>query len=114
MRLPWRFFDYYNLLAMGTVLVMGTFCYLRLYSRRCLMRYLQTARVIIRGAMYWLFAYLAVSLILKFDPPISRLFMAASFVCLLVVMLAWRMILFKILHVGILSINLRQRVLFVG
>ena len=108
------FYDYFNLLAMGTVLLLATFGYLRLYSRRCLMRYLQTARVIIRGAMFWLFAYLAVSLILKFDPPISRLFMAASFVCLLGAMLAWRIVLFKILHLGFLAINLRQRVLFVG
>jgi hypothetical protein len=38
------FFDYFNLLVMGTVFLLATFGYLRLYSQRCLMRYLQTAR----------------------------------------------------------------------
>jgi FlaA1/EpsC-like NDP-sugar epimerase len=70
--------------------------------------------VIVRGAVFWLFAYLAVSLILNFDPPISRLFMVSSFVCLLGAMLAWRIIFFRIIHWEFLAINLRQRVLFVG
>lgn len=108
------FFDYFNVLAMGTVFLLATFGYLHLYSRRCLMRYLQTVRVIFRGVIFWLFAYLAVSVILKFDPPISRLFMVFSFAFLLGAMLAWRIILFKIIHWEALAINLRQRVLFVG
>jgi exopolysaccharide biosynthesis polyprenyl glycosylphosphotransferase len=108
------FFDYFNLLVMGTFFLLATYGYLRLYDRRCLMRYFQTASVILRGAVFWLFAYLAVSLILKFDPPISRLFMVSAFVCLLGAMLAWRIILFKIIHWELLKINLRQRVLFVG
>jgi exopolysaccharide biosynthesis polyprenyl glycosylphosphotransferase len=108
------FFNYINLMIMGTVFLLATFGYLRLYSRRCLMRYLQTGRVVVQGAIFWLFAYLAVSLILKFDPPISRMFMVSSFACLLGAMLAWRMILFKIIHWEVLAINLRQRVLFVG
>jgi len=108
------FFDYFNLLVMGTVFLLATFGYLRLYSQRCLMRYLQTASVIVRGAVFWLFAYLAVSLILNFVPPISRMFMVSSFVCLLGAMLAWRIIFFRIIHWEFLKINLRQRVLFVG
>jgi exopolysaccharide biosynthesis polyprenyl glycosylphosphotransferase len=108
------FFDYINLMIMGTVFLLATFGYLRLYSRRCLMRYLQTGRVIVQGAIFWLFAYLAVSLILRFDPPISRMFMLSSFACLVAAMLAWRLILFKIIHWEVLAINLRQRVLFVG
>jgi exopolysaccharide biosynthesis polyprenyl glycosylphosphotransferase len=108
------FFDYFNLLGMGTVFLLGTFGYLRLYSQHCLMRYLRTLRVIVEGAIFWLFAYLAVSLILKFDPPISRLFMLTSFVCVLGGMLAWRGVFLKTMHLEFFAINLRQRVLFVG
>src|SRR5271156_4468106 len=39
------FSEYFNLLVMGTVFLLGTFAYLRLYSRRCLMRYLRAGRV---------------------------------------------------------------------
>jgi exopolysaccharide biosynthesis polyprenyl glycosylphosphotransferase len=78
------------------------------------MRYLRTVRVIIQGTISWLFAYLAVSLILKFDPPISRMFMLSSFVCVLVAMLVWRFIFFEIMQLEFFANNLRQRVLFVG
>jgi FlaA1/EpsC-like NDP-sugar epimerase len=108
------FFDYFYLLIMGTAFLLGTFVYLQLYDRRCLMQYPQTATLVVKGAVFWLFEYLAVSLILKFDPPISRLFMVSSFVCLLSAMLAWRRIFFKIIHWEVLATNLRQRVLFVG
>jgi len=108
------FFDYDRLLIMGTVFLLGTFGYMRLYSQRCLMRYLRTARVVVQGTIFWLFTYLAVNLILKFDPPISRLFMLTSFACTLSAILAWRFIFFKIMHWEFLAINFRQRVLFVG
>lgn len=108
------FADYVNLLIMGTVFLLGTFAYLRLYSRHCFLRYLRTARVIVQGTIFWLFAYLAVSLILKFDPPISRAFMLISFVLVLGGMLAWRIVFFKLMSWEFFAINLRQRVLFVG
>jgi exopolysaccharide biosynthesis polyprenyl glycosylphosphotransferase len=120
--IPWSFdikvlptfFDYFNLLVMGTVFLLGTFGYLRLYSRHCFIRYLRTAGVLVQGTVFWLFAYLAVSLILKFDPPISRLFMLTSFVCVLDALLVWRIIFFKIMHWEIFVVDLRPRVLFVG
>jgi exopolysaccharide biosynthesis polyprenyl glycosylphosphotransferase len=108
------FFNYYRLLVMGTVFLLGTFGYMGLYSQRSFMRYLRTARVVVQGTIFWLFTYLAVSLILKFDPPISRLFMLTSFVCTLGAILAWRFIFFKIMHWEAFAINFRQRVLFVG
>jgi len=108
------FFDYFKLLAMGTVFLLATFGYLRLYSQRCFSRYLRTGRVIVQGTIFWLFAYLAVNLILKFDPPISRLFMLSSFFCVTTAMLVWRMVVFKIVHWDYLGINLRRKVLFVG
>ncbi len=108
------FFDYLNLLVVGTVFLLGTFGYLRLYNQHSFKRYLRTAKVIVQGTFFWLFAFLAVSLILKFDPPISRLFMVCSFVCVLVAMLAWRYVFFKISRWEIFAINLRQRVLFIG
>jgi|ERR1700722_1268261 len=108
------FFDYYRLLAMGTVFLLVSFGYMGLYSQRCFTRYLRTARVIVQGTIIWLFAYLAASLILKFDPPISRLFVLTSFFFTLSAILAWRITLFKIMHWEFFAINFRQRVLFVG
>jgi len=106
--------DYFNLLGMGTVFLLGTFGYLRLYNQRCFMHGQRTAWVVVQGTVFWLFAFLAVSLILKFDPPISRLFMVCSFVCVLGGLLLWRRVVFKIAHWDLFAIKFRQRVLFVG
>jgi hypothetical protein len=73
------FYDYYNLLALGTIVLLATFGYLRLYTKYRFLHFFRTAKTILQGAVFWLFAYLAVSLILKFDPPISRLFTVAAF-----------------------------------
>jgi exopolysaccharide biosynthesis polyprenyl glycosylphosphotransferase len=108
------FADYVKLMVMGTGFLLVTFIYLNLYTRSHFRFFLHTARVIVEGTVFWLFAYLAVSLILKFDPPISRLFMVTSFVCSLGAMLAWRMAYFKLTRCEAVAISFRQRVLFVG
>ena len=108
------FAEYFNLLLMGTVFLLATFSYLRLYTSHRLLRYFRAAKVVIKGAAFWFFSYLAVSLILKFEPAISRLFMVSSWVCVTVAMLTWRAVFFKMMQWEPLAAVLRQRVLFVG
>ena len=52
-----QYFDYLNLLVEGTIFLLATFGYLRLYSQHSFKRYLRTARVIVQGTFFWLFAY---------------------------------------------------------
>ena len=111
---PPGFYDYFYLLVMGTGFLVATFAYFKLYSKYRFQRYFRTARVIVQGTVLWLFAYLATSLILEFNPPISRLFMATSFSCVLAAMLLRRWLLFQLSHAEFLAGNFRQRVLFVG
>jgi exopolysaccharide biosynthesis polyprenyl glycosylphosphotransferase len=106
--------DYVGLIALGTLFLIVSFTHLGLYRRGCFLRYRRIAKVIVEGSVFWFFAYLALSLILKFDPPISRLFMASSFVCGLAAMLLWRWLFWRITRWEIFSVSLRQRVLFVG
>jgi exopolysaccharide biosynthesis polyprenyl glycosylphosphotransferase len=106
--------DYFNLLVIGTVFLLGAFGYLRLYTRQCLIRYYRTVKVIVRGTVFWMMAYLAVSLILKFEPSISRMFMLLSCVCVLGSMLLWRICFHQVMNSDFFMTNLRQRVLFVG
>jgi exopolysaccharide biosynthesis polyprenyl glycosylphosphotransferase len=107
-------FDYMRLLVIGSAFLLGTFCYLRLYNWLCFVRYLRTAKVIVKGTIIWVVAYLAICLILKFGQPISRMFMLISFGCVVFAMITWRLILFKIMHLKIFGVNFQQRILFVG
>ncbi len=106
--------DYVGLISLGTLFLIGSFAHLGLYRRGSFLRYRGIAKVIVEGSIFWFFAYMAVSLILKFDPPISRLFMACSFVCVLAGMLLWRLLFSRMTRWELFSLNLRQRVLFVG
>jgi exopolysaccharide biosynthesis polyprenyl glycosylphosphotransferase len=78
------------------------------------MRFFRSAKVIVKGTLFWLFAFLASSLILKLYPGISRLFMVAACGSVMFLMLLWRMLLFKLVQWDFFAVNLRQRVLFVG
>jgi exopolysaccharide biosynthesis polyprenyl glycosylphosphotransferase len=111
---PPSYYAYFYLLLVGTAFLLATFAYLRLYSKHRFMRFFRTAKTVLQGTVFWLFAYLAVSLILKFDPPISRLFTLSAFGCVLVAMLLWRGLLFRLSHRECFAAQLRQRVLFVG
>ncbi len=108
------FHHYVRLIAIGTMFLLSTFAFLRLYSSRNLLRYRDVAMVILKGTTFWLFAYLGLSLELKFNPPISRLYVVSSYVVCIGFLLVWRAIYYRLLRVECIARNFRQRILFVG
>lgn len=105
---------YAGLIAVGAVFLLGSFLYNRLYDRRNLLRYRQVALLVTRSATFWLFAYLGVALVVRFQPAISRIYVACSFLSVLAFVLGWRWLLQRLLESGPVAGSLRQRVLFVG
>jgi exopolysaccharide biosynthesis polyprenyl glycosylphosphotransferase len=81
---------YLPLLLVGVALLIGAFAQFGLYDTRLLLRRYQSLNAILKGSAFWLVTYLGISLVLKFDPPISRLFVVIAFVCVLVLLYAWR------------------------
>jgi FlaA1/EpsC-like NDP-sugar epimerase len=59
-------------------------------------------------------AYVSLSLVLKFDPPISRLFVLIAFGCVLAVMFAWRSFFYFLLTRPAWRERIRQRVAVLG
>lgn len=105
---------YLPLLLMGVALLIAAFNQFGLYDSRLLLRRYQSLNAILKGAGFWLVAYLGVSLVLKFDPPISRLFVVIAFVCVVVLLYAWRSIVYGIVTRPALLIRLRRRAVLVG
>jgi exopolysaccharide biosynthesis polyprenyl glycosylphosphotransferase len=85
-----RYSRYLPLLLVGTAFLVATFAQLELYSERLLLRRLQAMSLVARGTIYWLAIFLSLSLVLKFDPPISRLFVVCAVPAVLAFMFAWR------------------------
>ncbi len=105
---------YLPLLLLGVGLLIVSFAQLGLYDTRLLLRRYQSLNVILKGAALWLVAYLGVSLVLKFDPPISRLFVLVAFVCVVATLGVWRSLAYRVISRGALVGKLRRRVALLG
>jgi exopolysaccharide biosynthesis polyprenyl glycosylphosphotransferase len=109
-----RLRDYLPLLFLGTAFLVGAFAHLNLYDERLLLRRYQALNIILKGTAFWLFAYLGVSLVLKFSPPISRLFVVFACAGVLVLLYAWRNLFYALLVSSRLRNRIQQRVALLG
>ena len=108
------FHRYLPLLLAGVALLLGSFAQFGLYDPRLLLRRYQSLNAILKGAAFWLVAYLGISLVLKFDPPISRLFVVIAFVCVVAFLYAWRACAYALAIRSPLLARLRRRVVLLG
>jgi exopolysaccharide biosynthesis polyprenyl glycosylphosphotransferase len=108
------FARYLPLLFAGVALLVGTFAQFGLYDSRLLLRRYQSLNAILKAAGFWLLAYLGVWLLLKLDPPISRLFAIIAFGCVVVFLSAWRTLAYVVVVRGPLLARLRRRAALLG
>lgn len=108
------FAQYLPLLLVGVALLLGAFAQFGLYDTRLLLRRYQSLNAILKGTAFWLVAYLGISLALKFDPPISRLFVVMAFVCVIALLYAWRALSYAIVSRSTMVTRLRRRTVLLG
>lgn len=106
--------DYIGHIILGVCLMMGVLVNFHLYSRENLLSYTNTLHILFKSSFVWVMIYLALTLMLKFDPPISRIFCAVGLVLMLILMPLWRALLWRLLSREEHSCSLRQRALVVG
>jgi len=106
--------EYLRLIALGAVFLFVTFLWTDVYTPQNLLKLRKVLGKIIKGTVFWLFAYLSVSLVLKFTPAISRIYMISSFVSVTALLMIWRAVLHRILCFESFASDLRQNMLIVG
>jgi exopolysaccharide biosynthesis polyprenyl glycosylphosphotransferase len=109
-----QFANYLPLLLVGVALLIGAFAQFGLYDARLVLRRYQSLNAILKGSAFWLVTYLGVSLVLRFDPPISRLFVIEAFVCTVVLLFTWRSAAYAAVAGGSLIAQLRRRAILLG
>jgi exopolysaccharide biosynthesis polyprenyl glycosylphosphotransferase len=109
-----RYADYLPLLLLGTAFLIAAYAQLNLYEERLLLRKFQALNLIIKGTTFWLAAYLSLSLVLKFQPPISRWFVVLAYLITLALMFAWRSAAYAFFARPALVSRLRQRIAILG
>ncbi len=106
--------DFLPLLLLGTVFFLAAFVHLNLYDERLLLRRYQALNIILKGTAFWFFAYLGVSLVLKFQPPISRLFVVFACVAALLLLYLWRSVFYAIVAAPRWRERIQQRAAVLG
>jgi len=105
---------YLPLLVIGTVFFVITFGYLKVYDARLLLRPHRAYTLFAKAAFFWFCLFLGLSLALKFEPAISRLFVATSCVTTLLCVSAWRSLFNFWLGRSAHRDRIMQRVVIVG
>jgi len=109
-----RFGNYLPLLLVGVGFLVGAFAQQGLYDGRMLLRKQHSLNLLARGTVFWVVVYLAFSLVIKFDPPISRLFVVIAAVVTLVLLWLWREIFYRVITGTALLPRLQRRVALLG
>jgi len=107
--------DYLPLLAIGASLLILTFIYFNLYDASSILRKLHSYSLIIKGLSFWGIAFLGITLALKFEPPISRLFTLYAYLLSVLFMFCWRSMFYNtVMKSKVIMDALRDRAVIVG
>jgi exopolysaccharide biosynthesis polyprenyl glycosylphosphotransferase len=109
-----RFVNYVPLLLMGVAFLIAGYAQLNLYEERLLLRKYQSLALIIKATTFWVAAYLGLALVVKFQPPISRLFAPIGYACVLALMFLWRSAFYSALIHPAWREKIRQQVAVLG
>ncbi len=109
-RLP----DYAAYIALGAVALIVMLTSFGIYERNALLRFRFVSLQSLKACFWWAMAFLSIALVLRFAPPISRLFVISAGVLTPAALLGWRWLLHRYLARSFVAVNLRQRILFVG
>lgn len=108
------FRDYFGLICFGSMLLSGTYLTSGLYDSKTIVRFRSAILIIARAIGLWLAVYLGLSLALKFDPPISRIYAIGSALVVFIVALVWRFAVLSFIRSTGLSTRFAKRVAFLG
>src|SRR3981081_1027049 len=106
--------DYLGYIVLATVVYIGMLCYGGVYDHRNLLKVrLVTARIL-KWSVAWVGLILLASFMLKFEPPVSRVYCVMAWVSTPSILVSWRSV-FQLLLIRPSALSaLRQRVVFVG
>ena len=111
---PMTAHDYAGYIAFGALSLIFTLAYVQVYDRQKLLRLRQVVVQVTKGCLLWFVGFLSFSLMFKFQPSISRVFVTISAINALGGLLVWRWMFHRFLQRSAIAGALRQRILFVG
>lgn len=99
---------------LGSSLLVFLLANFRLHDPRNYLAVRRTFATIVKSCIIWGFGFLAIALVFKIEPAISRMYCAIGAVTSMVGLLSWRWVLYCILRRDTFAEALRQKAVFVG
>ena len=106
--------SYLGQMALGVTLMMALLIHFRTYHPARLLSFCSLAGSIVKSTTVWILAFMGISLVLKFQPGISRLYTLLGFGLITVGLLTWRVFFNRFLWKEDIARRLRERVLIIG
>ena len=106
--------SYCGHVLLGSALLIFLLANFRLHDPRNFLAIRKTFGIIVKTCMIWGVGFLALALVLKIDPPISRMYCVIGCASAMAGMLGWRWILYCVLRRESFANALRQKAVFVG
>lgn len=99
---------------LGSALLIFLLTNSRLHDPRNFLAARKTFAIIVKSCVVWGVGFLAVALVLKIEPPISRMFCAIGCAISMTGLLGWRWFLYCMMRRGSFGNALRQKTVFLG
>jgi exopolysaccharide biosynthesis polyprenyl glycosylphosphotransferase len=106
--------SYCGHVLLGGTLLIFLLANFRLHDPRNFLAIRKTFVIIAKTCVIWGVSFLALALVLKIDPLISRMYCAIGCVCSMVGLLSWRWVLYCVLRRDSFANALRQKAVFLG
>lgn len=107
-------YAYSDLITFGTLVMLALLFSTQAYVLSALTRFVQAGRAIWQSVLVWTGAFLALALILRLGPGVSRMFVVFSTFSALLALLTWRYLLTQLIRRSSAAQVLGHRVLMVG
>jgi exopolysaccharide biosynthesis polyprenyl glycosylphosphotransferase len=106
--------SYFGQMMLGSTLLMVLLIRFRTYQPGRLLSFCSLAGSIAKATAVWIVAFMGISLVLKFQPGISRLYTIFGFGLITIGLLTWRVFFNRYLWQENVARRLRERVLIIG
>jgi exopolysaccharide biosynthesis polyprenyl glycosylphosphotransferase len=106
--------DYLGYIILATVLYVGMLCYGGVYDHRNLLKLRNVTARILKWSVAWVGLILLVTFMVKFQPPVSRVYCVMAWVITPSVLVIWRSVFRLVISRSSVAAALRLRVVFVG
>jgi exopolysaccharide biosynthesis polyprenyl glycosylphosphotransferase len=105
---------YVGHVLVGSALLVFLLANFRAHDPRNFLAVRRTFGIVFKTCLIWAVAFLALALVFKVEPPISRLFCAMACVVTMIGLFTWRWVFYCVLRRESIASRLRQRAVFVG